>query len=67
MFLREEGKKQLLNETFLFKSQMRGNYSSSDYEAVVVKEIRVQRLEAGEEGGLSAICSQWTADEEEAG
>ena len=39
----EEGeKKKLLNETSLSKSQMRGNYSSSDYETVGIIEIRVE-------------------------
>lgn len=59
--MRAGGKKKLLNESSLSKSQMRGNYSS-DYETVGIIEIRVKEKRKG--GRWLAICSQWTADEE---
>lgn len=60
-----EGKRKILNETFLSRSQMRGNYSSSDYETVGIGRNQSERIESGgKEGGGVAICSQWTADEE---
>lgn len=60
--MRAGEKKKLLNESSLSKSQMRGNYSSSDYETVGIIEIRVKEKRKG--GRWLAICSQWTADEE---